>query len=87
MWLLVTESSHRQNDNLVTIYIVIPSVNFINVLRKNFSYERHFGSLESCFEQTFVRKMPAKKNVDEIDGRSQSYEFSTIEWEKDISCA
>jgi len=31
--------------------------------------------------------MPAKKNVDEIDGRSQSYEFSTIEWEKDISCA
>jgi hypothetical protein len=46
-------------------------VNFINILRTNFSYERRFGSLESGFERTFVQKMRAK-NVDEIDSRFRS---------------
>ncbi len=32
----------------------------------NFLYECRFGSLESGFERTFVRKMYAK-NIDEID--------------------
>jgi len=50
-----------------------PGVNFINVLHANFLYERRFGSLESGFEQTFVRKMCAK-NVDEIDSCSQFHQ-------------
>jgi hypothetical protein len=43
-----------------------PLVNFIDVLRTNFLYERCFESLESGFERTFVQKMHAKKEG-EID--------------------
>jgi hypothetical protein len=54
-------------------------INFTNVKRTNFLYERCFGSFEQTFvqngfEQTFVRKMRAKK-VDEIDGWSHFLTF------------
>jgi len=44
-------------------------VNFINILRTNFSYDRHFGSffyLHFGFVEKFVQKTRAY-NVDEID--------------------
>ncbi len=50
-----------------------PGVNFINILRTNFSYEHRFGSFSLvtclvafCFGKKFVRKTHAY-NVDEID--------------------
>ncbi len=44
-----------------------PGVNFINVLRTNFLYERRFLLLRLAWRQKFVQKMHAF-NVDEIDG-------------------
>jgi len=57
-----------------------PGVNFINILRENFSYKHCFGSfslvtckyfssymyVEKAAETTFVRKI-STENVDEID--------------------
>jgi hypothetical protein len=49
-----------------------PGVNFINVLRTNFSYKRRFGNVRVTRKKlpkpTFVRKIRAF-NVDEIDCR------------------
>jgi len=52
------------------------AVNFINVKRARFSYERHFGSfflrmyirmyIKKAAETTFLRKTPVF-NIDEID--------------------
>ncbi len=55
-------------------------VNFINVLRKHFSYERHFGSFFSSYmyvvkaaKTMFVRKI-CTFNIDEIDYRRQFHQ-------------
>jgi len=60
-------------------------LNFINVKRARFSYERHFGSFFLCMyvrkkaaKTTFVRKMRAS-NVDEIDTRFRELKTITIE--------
>jgi len=61
-------------------------VNFINVIRKNFLYECHFGSffssyvyIENAAETTFVQKI-CTYNVDEIDSRGLKHGL------KDRSC-
>ncbi len=57
-------------------FVIHPIVNFINIKRTNFSYERMFWQLllHTCkaAKMTFVRKTRTFY-VDEIDTRSQSY--------------
>jgi len=59
-----------QVRNGMTVCICTPAVNFINVKRTNFSYERRFGSfyyVHVTAKTTFVQKIFAF-NVDDIDG-------------------
>jgi len=63
----------RRISNFVRTYRVCHGVNFINILRTNFSYERCFGRIfyihvtrKKAAEVTFVRKI-CTYDVDEID--------------------
>jgi len=61
-----------------------PAVNFINIKRTSFSYERHFGSFFlRMYVRMYIKKLPKQNsykkhafNVDEID----------TSWERDTFC-
>ncbi len=70
------ERGWREKDKERNFEGVWAGVNFINILRTNFSYERRFGSFFSTYVRTYVQKKAAEKtfvqktrakNVDEID--------------------
>jgi len=66
-------TGNKTTDNKNNWPLCLPLVNFINVKRAKFLYERHFGSFFSSYmyvvkaaETTFVQKIRTC-NVDEID--------------------